>query len=42
MSTKAKERAMRSIARLHGILRAKPDDKPLEEEWAEHQREEKA
>ena len=42
MSTKTKKQAMRSIARLHGILKPKPGDKPLAEEWAAHKREEKA
>jgi AbrB family looped-hinge helix DNA binding protein len=28
------------IRRLRGILKRKPDDKPLAEEWAEHKREE--
>jgi AbrB family looped-hinge helix DNA binding protein len=31
-----------AIARLRGILKCKPGDKPLSEEWAEHQSEEKA
>ena len=30
-----------TIAKLHGILKHKPGDKPLAEEWAEHKREEK-
>jgi AbrB family looped-hinge helix DNA binding protein len=30
-----------TIAKLHGILKRKPGDKPLAEEWAEHKREEK-
>jgi AbrB family looped-hinge helix DNA binding protein len=30
-----------TIAKLHGILKRKPGDKPLPEEWAEHKREEK-
>jgi AbrB family looped-hinge helix DNA binding protein len=29
-----------SIRRLRGILKRKPGDKPLAEEWAEHKREE--
>jgi AbrB family looped-hinge helix DNA binding protein len=31
-----------AVARLRGILKRKPGDKPLTEEWAEHQAEEKA
>ena len=31
-----------AIARLHGILKRKPGDKPFAEEWAEHKRAEKA
>ena len=31
-----------TIARLHGILKRKPGDKPFAEWWAEHKREEKA
>ncbi len=31
----------RSIDRLHGILKRKPGDKPLAEEWAEHKRSER-
>lgn len=31
-----------AIARLRGILKRKPGDKPLSEEWAEHQAAEKA
>lgn len=31
-----------AIARLRGILKRKPGDKPLSEEWAEHQSAEKA
>ena len=30
-----------SIRRLRGILKRKPGDKPFDEEWAEHKREEK-
>jgi AbrB family looped-hinge helix DNA binding protein len=30
-----------SIARLHGILKRKPSEKPFAEEWAEHKRQEK-
>ena len=30
----------RTIAKLHGILKRKPGDKPFAEEWAEHKREE--
>ena len=30
-----------TIAKLHGILKRKPGQKPLTEEWAEHKREEK-
>ena len=30
-----------TIAKLHGILKRKSGDKPLAEEWAEHNREEK-
>ena len=30
-----------TIAKLHGILKRKPDRKPLAQEWAEHRREEK-
>lgn len=30
-----------TIAKLHGILKRKPRDKPLSEEWPEHTREEK-
>jgi AbrB family looped-hinge helix DNA binding protein len=30
-----------TIRRLRGILKRKPDDKLLDEEWAEHRREEK-
>jgi bifunctional DNA-binding transcriptional regulator/antitoxin component of YhaV-PrlF toxin-antitoxin module len=30
-----------AINRLRGILKRKPGDKPLAEEWAEHQRQEK-
>ena len=30
-----------AIARLHGILKRKPGDKPLAEEWADHRRAEK-
>jgi AbrB family looped-hinge helix DNA binding protein len=30
-----------AINRLRGILKRKPGDKPLAEEWAEHKREEK-
>jgi len=32
----------RAIARLHGILKRKPGNQPFAEEWAEHNREEKA
>jgi len=32
----------RSIARLQGILKAKPGDPSFTEEWAEHKRQEKA
>jgi len=39
---KTKDQAMRSIARLHGILKRKPNGKSLAEEWAGHKREEKA
>jgi len=31
-----------AIAHLRGILKRKPGDKPLAEEWAEHQATEKA
>jgi AbrB family looped-hinge helix DNA binding protein len=31
-----------AVARLRGILKRKPGDKPLSEEWAEHQAAEKA
>ncbi len=31
-----------TIAKLHGILKRKPDEKPLAEEWADHKREEVA
>jgi AbrB family looped-hinge helix DNA binding protein len=31
-----------AIGRLRGILKRKPGDKPLAEEWTEHQAEEKA
>ena len=30
-----------TIRRLRGILKRKPGDKPFDEEWAEHKREEK-
>lgn len=30
----------RTIAKLHGILKRKPGEKPFAEEWAEHKREE--
>lgn len=30
-----------TIAKLHGVLKRKPGDKPLPEAWAEHKREEK-
>ena len=30
-----------TIRRLRGMLKRKPGDKPFEEEWAEHKREEK-
>jgi AbrB family looped-hinge helix DNA binding protein len=30
-----------TIRRLRGILKRKPDDKPLAEEWSEHKRNEK-
>ena len=32
----------RAIARLHGILKRKPGDKPFSEQWAEHKGTEKA
>ena len=31
-----------AIARLRGILKRKPGDKPFAEDWAEHKAEEKA
>jgi AbrB family looped-hinge helix DNA binding protein len=30
----------RTIAKLHGILKRKPGDKPFAEEWVEHKRDE--
>ena len=30
----------RTIAKLHGILKRKPGEKPFAEEWAEHKRDE--
>ena len=30
-----------TIAKLHGILKPKPGQKPLSEEWTQHKREEK-